>query len=101
MSVLLELSIFPTDKGASVSAYVAPIVKLIKDSGLPCKLTAMGTIIETDELSEGLALVEKAHALLRDGGCRRVYATLKIDSREGPSGRLEGKIASVVEKIGD
>ncbi len=100
MSILLELSIFPTDQGESVSAYVAPVVQLIKDSGLAWELTAMGTLIETVDLAAGLGLIERAHALLRQQGCRRVYATVKIDSREGAENRLQGKVASVREKIG-
>jgi uncharacterized protein (TIGR00106 family) len=99
MSTLLELSIFPMDQGESVSAFVAPVVARLRDSGFPCRLTAMGSIIETDTLAEALALVEDAHQILQDAGCRRVYATLKLDIRDGKAGRLETKVESVNQRI--
>ncbi len=102
MSVLLEFAMFPTSdecrKGASVSDQVAKIVDMIDRSGYPYQLTPMGTIVETDTVSEALAIVEKAYGEL--GECERVYSTVKLDIRKGKSGRLRGKIASVEEKIG-
>ena len=44
MSVIVEVSIFPTDKGSSVSPYVARALKIIKDSGLPYLLTPIGNL---------------------------------------------------------
>jgi uncharacterized protein (TIGR00106 family) len=101
MSVLAELSIFPMDKGASVGEYVAPVVQLIRDAGVSYQLTAMGTIIETEQLHDALSLLERAEALLKKQGCQRVYATLKLDIREGPMGRLESKVQSVSRRISD
>ena len=37
---------FPLDKGESVSPYVARLVRVIRESGLPHKLGPMGTSIE-------------------------------------------------------
>jgi uncharacterized protein YqgV (UPF0045/DUF77 family) len=48
MSVLLDLSIFPVDRGAGVSAFVAPVIAMIRDSGHDYRLSPMGTIVETD-----------------------------------------------------
>jgi len=47
MSVLIEFSIFPTDKGESKSKYVARVIKMIKESGVTYQFTPMSTIIET------------------------------------------------------
>jgi len=99
MSVLAELSIFPMDRGESVGEYVSAVVRLVRESGMSYQLTAMGTILETEELKEVLALLEQAETLLKAQGCRRVYATLKLDMREGPVGRLEGKVQSVEKRI--
>ena len=41
MSVLLEFSMFPTDKGESVSAYVGRILTFIDGSGVSYRLTPM------------------------------------------------------------
>jgi uncharacterized protein (TIGR00106 family) len=101
MSVLLELSIFPIGQGTSVSAHVAPVVAMIRASGHPYQLTAMGTLVETPELKQALDLIARANALLIDQGCDRVYATAKFDIRAGGLGRLEGKVRSVTTAIGD
>lgn len=101
MSVLMEFSMFPTDKGESVSAYVSEVIRMVRESGLPYRLTPMGTIIETEELAEALAIVEKAGAVLLGQECRRIYSAVKLDIRPGKTGRLEQKIRSVEERIGE
>jgi Uncharacterized conserved protein len=44
--VLAEFSMYPTDKGESVSHYVAQLIDHIDKSGITYKLTPMGTILE-------------------------------------------------------
>jgi len=100
MSVLVDLSMFPVNAGEHLSAYVAPIVALIASSGHPYQLTAMGTLIETRHLDEALALITRAHDTLAEAGCGRIYATVKLDIRDGPPGRLQAKTASVQERLG-
>ncbi len=100
MSVLLEFSMFPTDKGESVSDYVSQVLKMIDGSGVSYKLTAMGTIIETDTVGEALQIVEQAATVLDRLGCNRIYSSLKMDIRTSKANRLSGKIDSIREKIG-
>ncbi len=100
MSTLLEFSMFPTDKGESVSAYVSPVIAMIRDSGLDYRLTPMGTVIETDTPEQALEIVTRAYRVLEEAGCNRVYASLKLDIRKGHDRRMRGKIASVERKIG-
>ncbi|MEO2066261.1 MAG: MTH1187 family thiamine-binding protein, partial [Desulfurobacteriaceae bacterium] len=88
-----------TDKGESVSPYVARIIKMIDESGVPYKLTPMGTVFETETMAEALKIIEKAYSLL-EPDCNRVYCVAKFDIRKGKSGRLVQKIKSVEEKIG-
>ncbi len=101
MSVLLDLGIFPMDQGASVGAFVAPVVAMIRTSGHPYQLGAMGTLVETEDLESALALIGRAHQVLAAQGCRRVYATAKLDMRDGPLGRLKAKVARVSALLGD
>jgi uncharacterized protein (TIGR00106 family) len=101
MSVLLEFAMFPTDRGESVSDQVSQIIRMIRDSGCDYQLTPMGTIIETDTLPQALQLVEAAYQVLEQAGCQRVYSSLKLDIRAGKSGRMQGKVTSVRDKIGD
>jgi len=100
MSVLLEFSMFPTDKGESVSPFVSRIISMIRASGLNYRLTPMGTVVEAEGLPEILDLIAKAYNEL-EPDCNRVYSSLKLDIRKGPLSRLEGKIQSVENQIGD
>ncbi len=97
MSLIVEFSIFPMDKGESVSPYVARAFKIIQDSGLPYELNPMGTCVE-GEWSEVVSLVGRCfQALQKD--CNRINLALKADYRKGPAGRLKSKVASVREKL--
>jgi uncharacterized protein (TIGR00106 family) len=99
MSVLMQFAMFPTDKGASASPYVSRVIAMIRESGLPYQLSAMGTIIETETLEEAQAIVKKAYDLLSTD-CSRVYCTVTFDIRDGKTGRMKEKIAAIVDKIG-
>ena len=44
--VLLEFSIFPLDKGESVSPYVARCLDIVDRSGISYRSHAMGTVLE-------------------------------------------------------
>jgi uncharacterized protein (TIGR00106 family) len=97
MSVLIHFSIFPTDKGTSVSPYVAKAVRIIRESGLPYKIGPMSTAVE-GEWSEVMAVVESCFTELRKE-CSRIYMTLQMDYRQGAVNRIEGKIKSIEEKL--
>jgi len=99
MSVLMQFAMFPTDKGVSASPYVSRIIGMIRESGLPYQLNAMGTLVETETLEEAQSIVAKAYSLLKDD-CSRVYCTVSFDVRDGKTGRMQQKVASVEEKIG-
>ncbi|MDD2888539.1 MAG: MTH1187 family thiamine-binding protein [Aliarcobacter sp.] len=101
MSILMEMSMFPTDKSESKSKEVSEVIKIIRESGINYQLTAMATIIETDTISEALALVEKCYLKLEELGCNRVFSTLKFDIRKGHENRLKTKIESVERHIGE
>ena len=101
MSYLVSLSIFPTDKGESVSQYVSKVVKLIKESGHPYHLTPMATIVEVEDIREVFNLMEKAYKILQEEGCNRIYTVMTVDYRKGKSNRIEQKVKSVEAKIGE
>ena len=97
MSVIVEFSIFPMDKGESLSPYVARALKIIQDGGLLYELNPMGTCVE-GEWSDVTALVDRCfQALEKD--CNRINLSLKADYRKGPSGRMKRKVASVRQKL--
>jgi uncharacterized protein (TIGR00106 family) len=97
-SMMVELSVVPLGKGASVSATIARVMKLIMDSGVPYKANPMGTVIE-GEWGEVLDLVRRCHdEAMRDA--ERVVTTIKIDDYRGKGRRLESKLESVEQKLG-
>ncbi len=97
MSVLIDLSIFPVDKGKSLSSYVARVIKIIKESGLPHQFGPMGTSIE-GEWKEVMTVIDRCFDELKKD-CDRIYMTLKADYRKGAVDRLEGKVMSVETKL--
>jgi uncharacterized protein (TIGR00106 family) len=96
--VLLEFSMAPLEKGASVGHYVARSLKIIDDSGLDYRLHAMGTIIE-GEIDQVLGVLKQClDAMAAD--CDRITCTAKLDYRRGHKGRLKTKVDSVEQKLG-
>jgi uncharacterized protein (TIGR00106 family) len=97
MSVIVEFSIFPMDKGERLSTEVARALQIIKDSGLPYALNPMGTCVE-GEWKEVMAVVDHCfHELQKNSD--RVYLALKADYRKGPAGRMKSKVESVKKKL--
>lgn len=99
MSVLLEFSMFPTDRGESKSEFVARVLDVIDTSGLNYQLTPMGTVVEGDTIDEVLKLIADCYKVL-EPDCNRVSSFLKFDIRKGKGSRLGTKIAAVEEKLG-
>ncbi len=96
--VVAEISIYPLDKGESLSNYVARCVKVIENSGLDYLCHAMGTVIE-GELDQIFEVVRACFAALQED-CNRIECYLKLDYRKGASGRIEGKVQSIEAKLG-
>ncbi len=95
--LLAEISMWPMDKGQSVSPYVARVLKVIQASGLPYQLGPLGTVVE-GEPAAVLKLVGDCQAEL-EVDCDRIMCSIKMDWRRGHAGRIEGKVRSVEEKL--
>ncbi len=93
MSVIVDFSIFPIGKEESVSKYASRAVKIIKDSGLTHHIGPMGTAIE-GEWDEVMQVIKRCMEDLKKD-CPRLYMTMKVDCREGKSGRMEQKVSKV------
>ena len=96
--VLLEFSIAPVGAGESMSAHVARVLDLIDRSGVPYRLTPMGTILE-GEWPEVMGVVTRCFELLQ-ADFSRIGVQIRVDYRKGPAGRLESKIAAVEKRVG-
>ncbi len=99
MSVLVEFSMFPIDNESSKSKYVGRIIDLIDKSGLAYKLTPMSTIVECENISQALGIVQSSYKLL-EKDCERVYSVIKLDIRKGKLNALEEKVKSVQKAVG-
>jgi len=95
--VLLEFSIYPTDKGISVSPYVSRIMDYIDKSGVTYQLTPMGTILEGD-WDKVINVVTGCFNLL-EKDCERITVNLKVDYRKGSESRMHTKIEKVEELL--
>jgi uncharacterized protein (TIGR00106 family) len=88
--VMIEFSMFPLDKGESLSPYVARILDVIDRSGVNYRLNPMGTVLE-GEYDEVMQVVRACFQELQKD-CSRISMTLKMDYRKTPQSRLEQKI---------
>ena len=96
--VLLEFSLYPTDKGESVSDFARRNLEIIDESGLPYKLGPMGTCLE-GEYDEVMAVVKQCFDRMAED-CARVACQIKIDYRAGHADRLEAQVQTLIDKTG-
>ncbi len=96
--ILAEFSMFPLDKGESLSTFVARSLEIVDASGLAYTLGPMGTTLE-GEWTEVMDVIGKCYTAMR-ADCNRIECSIKIDARTGSSGRLKSKVARVEEKVG-
>jgi uncharacterized protein (TIGR00106 family) len=97
---IVEVSITPLGTAtSSVSAYVAGCVKIARESGLKCQLTAMGTIFEGD-LDQIMSCIRRMQESVFAAGADRVTSAIKIDDRRDKPGQgMESKVAAVESKL--
>lgn len=98
MSVLVEFSMSPMDKGASLSKYVARSLEIVADSGVPYRLGPMGTCLEGD-WDTVMAVIRQCYDRMSKD-CERITCSIKIDARRGDEGRLSGKTQKIEDILG-
>jgi uncharacterized protein (TIGR00106 family) len=96
--VLLEFSIFPIDKGESLSPYVARCLDIVDKSGVEYRINPMGTVLE-GEWDQVFGVVKSCYEELSKD-CRRIEVAIKADCRKDKKGALTTKIKSVEKKLG-
>ena len=97
MIVAISISPSGADETGGVSDAVADAVRVIRESGLPNETNAMFTNIE-GEWDEVMAVV-KAATMAVAAVSPRVSLVLKADYREGVSGALASKVASLEKHL--
>ena len=98
MSGLVDFTIYPMDKGVSLSKYVARALTVIKKSGLSYRLGPMSTSIE-GEWDQVMGVVDQCFDELRND-CDRISMMIRVDYRKGATGRMESKVTAVQKQMG-
>lgn len=93
MNTLVAGAIAPFGVGEELSAEVAEVVKVIRESGLPNKTYSMFTEIE-GEWDEVMKVVKEATYVLAEKGIR-TEVILKADIRPGFTNTMEAKVEKV------
>lgn len=96
--VLAEFAMFPTDKGESVSSYVAMVIDTIDKSGITYQLTPMGTILE-GSWEEVFAVIGNCFRAL-ESMSSRINTSIKVDYRAGDESRMNSKIEKIQSVLG-
>lgn len=95
--MIVDFTIFPTDAGESVSAYVAEVFKIIEGSGLNYEHHAMGTNIE-GEWDEVMAVIKACRVRMLENS-NRISIGIRIDERKGVTDGIRKKVASAKAKM--
>jgi len=90
MNTLIAVAIAPVGTGDELAQYVAEVVKVIRESGLPSRTFSMFTEIE-GEWDEVMKTVKRAAFTLADRGIR-TEVVLKADIRPGFANMMDGKL---------
>ena len=98
MNTLVAVAIAPFGVGNELAQEVAEVVKIIRESGLSNRTTAMFTEIE-GEWDEVMAVVKQATFVLAEKGIR-TEVVLKADIRPGYVNTINSKIDKVNDILG-
>jgi uncharacterized protein (TIGR00106 family) len=105
--VVAEISIIPIGKNYSPNAMQTSLSKEIaiafdaiqKIQQVKVTLTAMGTVLEADNIKDILKSIDIAHQALKDIGIKRIISTIRIDERLDKSETLDERVNSVKKKL--
>lgn len=97
MNTLIAVAIAPFGVGDELSEYVAEVVKVIRESGLPNKTTSMFTEIE-GEYDKVMEVVKKATFVLAEKGIR-TEVIMKMDIWPGYTDTMNGKLDRLESQI--
>lgn len=105
--IVAEISIIPLGKNYSPNTMQTSISKEIaiafdaiqKIQQVKVTLTAMGTVLEADNIKDILKSIDIAHQALKDIGIKRIISTIRIDERLDKSETLDERVNSVKKKL--
>lgn len=101
--MIVAFSVAPSGTGredGSVHDAVAAAVKVVRDSGLPSRTSAMFTEIEGPDWDTVMNVVKRATEAVAPFGSR-ISLVLKADIRPGYENELDGKVERLERAIND
>jgi uncharacterized protein (TIGR00106 family) len=98
VNTLVAVAIAPFGEGEELAEYVAEVVKVIRESGLPNRTNSMFTEIE-GEWDDVMRVVKDATFVLAEKGIR-TEVILKADIRPGHEDMMHKKVERVDNIIG-
>ncbi|MDD5893646.1 MAG: MTH1187 family thiamine-binding protein [Coriobacteriaceae bacterium] len=99
MNTLVAVAISPVGTGEELSADVAEVIRVIRESGLPNRTNSMSTEIE-GEWDEVMDVVKRATFVLAEKGIR-TELVLKADIRPGFTDTMHAKVDKVESILED
>lgn len=99
MNTLVAVAISPVGTGDELSADVAEVIRVIRESGLPNRTNSMSTEIE-GEWDEAMDVVKRATFVLAEKGIR-TELVLKADIRPGFTDTMHAKVDKVESILED
>ena len=97
--IIAEITTYPVGEGTSLSKFVKKAVGVIDNyPGIRVVHHPMGTVIETDNLSQVFDVTRLAHEAILKTGAARVVTQLKIDDRRDKPRKMEDKVAAVSDE---
>jgi len=99
VSVLVAFSVTPLGTGVEVGELVAEAVRVVRASGLPHRTDAMFTTVEGETWDEAMAVVKAAVEAVQSRA-PRTSTVIKVDWREGITGALDSKVATIDRILG-
>jgi uncharacterized protein (TIGR00106 family) len=98
MKAIADISIIPLGVGLSLSPYVAACEVVFREAGLEPRLHANGTNVEGD-WDAVMAALKTCHEKLHSMGVPRIATNVRIGTRIDREPSMDGKLASVQEKM--
>ena len=94
MWVSIDLCVVPLGVGVSLSPFISACQKVIKQRGLEHELGPSGTSLE-GEWEEVFDCVKECHEVVHELGAKRIYTTLKVNTRIDRRQSFREKVSSV------
>lgn len=97
---VMEISVVPVGSGVSLSRYVSECARVVRSTkNIKFDITAMGTIVEADNLEILFSLVKKIHKRIFRLGVLRIVTNISIDDRKDKQLTIKGKIKSLNRRL--